>query len=377
MTASSMQSLNLLGLDEAAMRTFLTEIGEAPYRATQLLKWIHAEGLSDFEGMTNLSKTLRQTLASVAKIELPQVLHHHLSTDGTQKWLIRLWDGNAIETVFIPEKTRGTLCVSSQVGCILNCDFCSTGKQGFSRNLTTAEIISQLWIAVRALSEAQGKHDRMITNVVFMGMGEPLLNLEAVLPAIRLMRSDHAYGLSKYRITVSTAGVIPALQTLRQETDVALAVSLHATNDALRNELVPLNKKYPLSQLMAACTDYFKDEKKRKVTMEYVMLKDVNDSPAHARELIRLLDRVPAKMNLIPFNPFPRTTYQQSSFEAIQQFQTILMQAGIHTMVRRTRGDSITAACGQLVGEVQDRTKRQARLRTGPKHGILNETSQD
>jgi 23S rRNA (adenine2503-C2)-methyltransferase len=272
-----------------------------------------------------------------------------------------LADGNVIETVFIPEKTRGTLCISSQVGCILNCDFCSTGKQGFSRNLTTAEIMSQLWIAVRQLSETEGMHDHAVTNVVMMGMGEPLLNLDNVLPALNLMLDDFAYGLSKRRVTVSTSGVIPAMHILRDHTDVALAVSLHAPNNPLRNELVPLNKKYPLEELMAVCRDYFKDDNRRSITMEYVMLADVNDHPQHAKELIRILNGVRAKVNLIPFNPFPNTTYQRSNTDKILKFRDILMKAGLNTTIRRTRGDDIDAACGQLVGQVKDRTRRQER----------------
>src|SRR3990167_2024103 len=262
---------NLLGLDKKAMEAFFASVGEKPYRAQQVLKWIHFNGVTDFQSMTNLSKNLRQQLTNIAEITVPETLLEKAASDGTHKWLLKLSDGNCIESVFIPEKTRGTLCISSQVGCILNCDFCSTGKQGFSRNLTTAEIIGQLWLAVRVLSTNNKEHDRAITNVVFMGMGEPLLNLDQVIPAINLMRHDNAYGLSKYRITVSTAGVIPGMQTLRLSTDTALALSLHATNDTLRNELVPLNKKYPLAALMIACKDYFKNEPRRSIIMEYVM----------------------------------------------------------------------------------------------------------
>lgn len=353
--------INLLGLDYKAMQAFFVSIGEKPYRAQQILKWIHFNGLQDFSAMTNISKDLRQKLADLTEVALPQILLEKTAEDGTYKWLIRLHDGNCIETVYIPEKTRGTLCISSQVGCILNCDFCSTGKQGFSRNLSTAEIISQLWIAVRSLSKENGLHDHKVTNVVMMGMGEPLLNFDNVIPALNLMLDDHAYGLSKKRVTVSTAGVVPAMIELRKVSDVALAVSLHASNDTLRNELVPLNKKYPLKELMAICRDYFKDEPRRSITMEYVMLDGVNDKPEHAKQLIKLLDGVPAKMNLIPFNPFPHTDYQRSSAESIARFRDILMQAGLNTTIRRTRGDDIDAACGQLVGQVKDRTKRQER----------------
>lgn len=353
--------INLLGLDNLAMRNYFESIGEKPYRAQQLLKWIHFHGMKTFDDMTNVSKELRAKLAESTEISLPEVLLEKEAEDGTYKWLLRMQDGNCIETVFIPGPARGTLCISSQVGCILNCDFCSTGKQGFSRNLTTAEIISQLWIAVRSLSKTNGLHDHGVTNVVMMGMGEPLLNLDNVIPALNIMLDDYAYGLSKHRVTVSTAGVIPALLELREKTDVALAVSLHAPNDELRNKLVPLNKKYPLSELMSVCKDYFKDEPKRSITMEYVMLAGVNDKPEHAKQLIKILDGVPAKMNLIPFNPFPNTPYTRSDTETINDFRDILMKAGLNTTIRRTRGDDIDAACGQLVGQVKDRTRRKAR----------------
>jgi 23S rRNA (adenine2503-C2)-methyltransferase len=355
---------NLLGLDKKAMEAFFVELGEKPYRAQQVLKWIHFNGLQDFHLMTNLSKELRQKLTETAEVEIPQIIYEKAATDGTYKWLLKLSDGNCIETVFIPEKTRGTLCISSQVGCILNCDFCSTGKQGFSRNLTTAEIISQLWIAIRKLSQMNGLHDHAVTNVVMMGMGEPLLNFDNVIPALNLMLDDHAYGLSKRRVTVSTAGVIPAMYKLRELSDVALAVSLHASNDTLRDELVPLNKKYPLSELMAVCREYFKDDNRRSITMEYVMLNGVNDKPEHAKQLIKLLDGVKAKMNLIPFNPFPHTSYERSDTDTILRFRDILMKAGLNTTIRRTRGDDIDAACGQLVGQVKDRTKRHQRYLT-------------
>ena len=336
-------------------------IGEKPYRADQVLKWIHFNGVQDFHAMTNISKDLRQKLADVAEISTPQILYEKAASDGTYKWLLKLNDGNCIETVFIPEKTRGTLCISSQVGCILNCDFCSTGKQGFNRNLSTAEIISQLWIAVRQLSTTNDIHDHAVTNVVMMGMGEPLLNIDNVVPALNIMLDDFAYGLSKRRVTVSTAGVVPAMLQLRAVSDVALAVSLHAPNDELRNELVPLNKKYPLEELMAVCRDYFKEDNRRSITMEYVMLAGVNDTPLHARQLIKVLAGVRAKMNLIPFNPFPHTTYKRSDSKTIDRFRDILMQAGLNTTVRRTRGDDIDAACGQFVGQVKDRTRRKER----------------
>ncbi len=370
--AAATQKINLLGLDYQAMQDLLRELGEKPYRAQQILKWIHTHGVHDFQAMSNISKGLQQKLAEVAEINLPDIIYEKIAHDGTSKWLLRLHDGNCIETVFIPEKTRGTLCISSQVGCVLNCDFCSTGKQGFNRNLTTAEIISQLWLAVRKLSHTNGAHDHAITNVVMMGMGEPLLNLANVVPALHLMLDDFAYGLSKRRVTVSTAGVIPAMQQLRDLSDVALAVSLHAPNDELRDLLVPLNKKYPLKELMAVCKTYF-PEGRRSIVMEYVMLADVNDKPEHAKQLIKLLNGIAAKVNLIPFNPFPRTTYQTSSPEVVQRFRDNLVHAGINTTIRKTRGDDIDAACGQLVGDVKDRTRRKARLEKAEK--IIGENS--
>lgn len=360
-TPSPMPKINLLGLDQKAMTDFFISIGEKPFRAQQVLKWIHFQGVTNFDAMSNLSKALRLKLAETAEIKLPEVLLEKAASDGTHKFILKMFDGNCIETVFIPEKTRGTLCVSSQVGCILNCDFCSTGKQGFNRNLSTAEIIAQVFIAVRTLSLENGVHDHAVTNVVMMGMGEPLLNFENVLPALNIMLDDFAYGLSKRRVTVSTAGVVPKMHELRDASDVALAVSLHAPNDELRNKLVPLNKKYPLADLMAVCRDYFKDDNRRSITMEYVMLDGVNDTPAHAKQLVRLLNGVKAKMNLIPFNPFPHTDYQRSTDAAIAVFRDILMKAGLNTTIRRTRGDDIDAACGQLVGQVKDRTRRQER----------------
>lgn len=354
---------NLLGMDRKALTDYFKSIGEKSFRAQQVLQWIHFQGVSDFSAMSNLSKDLREKLSRVATIVSPEVAYENTSSDGTHKWVLRLADGNCIETVFIPEKTRGTLCVSSQVGCTLNCDFCSTGKQGFNRNLTAAEIIGQVWVAARGLSQKNGLHDHAVTNVVMMGMGEPLLNFENVVSAMDIMLDDFGYGLSKRRVTLSTAGVVPKMYELNKVSDVALAVSLHAPNDELRNILVPLNKKYPLKELMAACRDYFKDDKRRYVTMEYVMLKGINDQPEHAKQLIKLLNNMRAKVNLIPFNPFPNTQYERSSQEAIDRFQKILMDADINCITRKTRGDSIDAACGQLVGQVQDRTRRSARLK--------------
>lgn len=355
------QKVNLLDYNYQQMRELLDSWGEQSYRAQQIIQWIHQAGLSDFTKMTNLSKSLREKLAELSNIKLPEIVACQKSNDGTHKWLLKLDCGNCIETVYIPEANRGTLCVSSQVGCALNCSFCSTAKQGFNRNLSTAEIIGQVWLAVRELSQQQGAHDKKVTNVVMMGMGEPLLNFDNVVSAMNIMMDDFAYGLSKRRVTLSTSGVLPDLQRLREVSPVALAVSLHAPNDELRNELVPINKKYPLAQLMALCKDYFKDEPRRKVTFEYVMLKGVNDQPEHASQLIKLLRNVPSKVNLIPFNPFPMTQYQRSSQEAIDAFRDKLIAHGINTITRKTRGDDIDAACGQLAGEVKDRTSRSER----------------
>ncbi len=352
------QKTNLLNFNYAQMRDFFKELGEKPYRAQQLMQWIHQAGFHDFAQMSNLGKLLRERLTQIADIRLPEIVTCQQSQDGTYKWLLKLDCGNCIEMVFIPEANRGTLCVSSQVGCALNCSFCSTGKQGFNRNLSTAEIIGQVWVAVRTLSKQQGAHDKQITNVVMMGMGEPLLNYDNVVAAMDIMMDDFAYGLSKRRVTLSTSGVLPELERLKTQSPVSLAVSLHAPNDELRNILVPINKKYPLAELMAVCKHYFKDEPKRKVTFEYVMLKGINDQPEHAAQLIKLLAKVPAKVNLIPFNPFPLTEYQRSSTETINAFRSALVAKGINTITRKTRGDDIDAACGQLAGEVKDRTSR-------------------
>ncbi|MDF1646041.1 MAG: 23S rRNA (adenine(2503)-C(2))-methyltransferase RlmN [Legionellaceae bacterium] len=352
----------MLDLDEKGLRAFFEALGEKPYRAKQMMKWIHQEGCLSFDAMSNLSKALRAKLAETAEIQLPEVITCQTSSDGTRKWLIRLSCGNSIETVYIPEVSRGTLCVSSQVGCALNCSFCSTGKQGFNRNLTTAEIIGQVWLAVHALRRDEDIHQQRVTNVVMMGMGEPLLNFDAVVSAMNLMMDDCAYGLSKRRVTLSTSGIIPDMKRLREQSDVSLAVSLHAPNDALRNELVPINKKYGLVELMDVCRTYFSD--KRVVTFEYVMLAGVNDKPEHADQLIRLLHDVPAKVNLIPFNPFPMSQYKRSSQKVILAFRDKLMAKGINTMTRKTRGDDIDAACGQLAGQVADKTRRAARWQT-------------
>ncbi len=356
-------SINLLNYNRQDLETFFKELGEKSFRATQVLQWMHQRGVSDFNQMSNLSKVLRDKLITQAHIELPEIIIDQLSDDGTRKWLLKLKDGNCIETVFIPEDDRGTLCVSSQVGCALNCSFCSTAQQGFNRNLSVAEIIGQVWIAVRLLSADGKNHDHQVTNVVMMGMGEPLLNFDAVVKAMDIMMDDCAYGLSKRRVTLSTSGVVPAMKELSQVSDVSLAVSLHAPNDELRNVLVPINKKYPLQELLSVCKDYFKDEPRRRITFEYVMLQGVNDSPAHARELIDVLKNVPAKINLIPFNPFPNTKYICSSKTAINRFRDILMESGLVTMTRKTRGDDIDAACGQLKGNFFDRTSRSERYK--------------
>jgi 23S rRNA (adenine2503-C2)-methyltransferase len=353
--------VNLLDYNYQQLRELLASWGEQPFRAQQLMQWIHQSGQIDFNQMTNLGKALREKLARLSHVVLPDIVSSQKSKDGTHKWLLKLSCGNCIETVFIPEATRGTLCISSQVGCALNCSFCSTGKQGFNRNLSTGEIIAQLWVAARELSTNQGVHDKRVTNVVMMGMGEPLLNFDSVVAAMDIMMHDFAYGLSKRRVTLSTSGVLPELERLRTLSPVALAVSLHAPNDALRDVLVPINKKYPLAQLMRLCKSYFKDEPRRKVTFEYVMLKGVNDQSEHAAQLIKLLKDVPSKVNLIPFNPFPLTQYERSPQSTIDAFRNQLIRSGINTITRKTRGDDIDAACGQLAGEVQDRTSRSGR----------------
>ena len=344
------------------MRDFFSSIGEKPFRAEQIMKWVYHQQVTDFEQMTNLSKDLRIRLSEIAILEPPAVLNEQVSTDGTVKWLMGFGGSNAVETVFIPEPNRGTLCISSQIGCALNCSFCSTGAQGFNRNLTSGEIIGQVWLAAKALGhERNGK--RRITNVVLMGMGEPLVNFDAVVPALRIMRDDLGFGMAAKRVTVSTAGMVPAIDQLKDTVDVALAVSLHAPEDTLREELVPLNRKYPIKELMAACQRYVADKKKRSVTFEYTLIDGVNDAPEHARQLVKLLRRVPSKLNLIPFNPFPGTRYRCSSPERISAFQEIVMAGGLIATVRKTRGDDIDAACGQLAGKVIDRTRRSSSIR--------------
>ena len=351
---------NLLGFDAAGLESFLQ--GEKAFRARQVLRWIHQRGEADFARMSDLARDLRQTLTEKACVEAPQIVGDTTASDGTRKWLLKVDGANAVEAVFIPEARRGTLCVSSQAGCVLDCKFCSTGKQGFNRNLSTAEIIGQLWLANRLL-KAHNSEERPITNVVMMGMGEPLLNLDNVIPALRLMLDDNAYGLSRRRVTVSTAGVVPGMDRLRDECPVALAVSLHAPNDALRDKLVPLNRKYPLAQLVAACNRYLEKAPRDFITMEYVMLEDVNDSEAHARELVALSKKVRSKFNLIPFNPFPNAGFKRSSPERIRRFADVLQRAGLTVTTRKTRGDDIAAACGQLAGDVADRTRRSVALK--------------
>ena len=358
--------VDLLGLDRAGLEAFFADMGEKAFRASQVTKWMHQLGVDDFAEMTNLSKALRERLAQIAEVRAPEVVYDQDSSDGTHKWVLRLDGGNCIETVFIPDGGRGTLCVSSQVGCALECSFCSTARQGFNRNLSTAEIIGQLRAAYSCFG-ARHRDQRMITNVVFMGMGEPLLNFDNVVRAMNIMVDDEAYGLSKRRVTISTAGVVPAIDRLAETSDVSLALSLHAPNDALRDTLVPLNKKYPIAQVLAACQRYLNATSgKRRVTIEYTLIDGVNDRPEHARELIKVLRGIPVKVNLIPFNPFPQSGYRRSTPEAINAFWRILTEAGLTTLTRRTRGDDIDAACGQLVGRVMDRTKRN---RQSSQHG--------
>jgi 23S rRNA (adenine2503-C2)-methyltransferase len=353
---------NLLGLDLQGLEAFFVELGEKPFRARQLLQWIHQYRVTDFAEMTNLSKALREKLQQVAEVRVPEVMQEHVSRDGTRKWIIKMDGGNAIEAVFIPEGGRGTLCVSSQVGCALTCTFCSTGQQGFNRNLDAAEIVAQLWIANEALGK-DPKGNRVVTNVVMMGMGEPLANYNNVVTAMNLMRDDFGYGISWRRLTLSTSGMVPMIDKLREDCHVSLAISLHAANDKLRDEIIPLNQKYPIADLLAACKRYVAgDQKRRHITVEYVMLDGINDTLEDARDLDRLLKDLPTKINLIPFNPFPGTDYQCSSRKQIERFKQYLIDKGQVVTVRKTRGDDIVAACGQLAGEVQDKSRRAERL---------------
>lgn len=369
-TPARTQKINILGMTKAELEQFFIDIGEKKFRASQVMKWVHQFGVTDFAEMSNISGKLRERLSTLCEIVAPEVVHRHYSKDGTRKWVFRVGDGEGslVETVLIPaeDKTgsRKTLCISSQVGCALDCSFCSTGKQGFQRDLTTAEIIGQLWVANQSYMEdvPVNERTRTVTNVVMMGMGEPLLNFEPVVSAMSLMLDDHAYGMSKRRVTLSTSGIVPMMDKLAERLDVALAISLHAPNDALRNELVPINKKYPLKDLIAAAKRYIgkdgQDSGRKHVTIEYVMLDGVNDKPEHAEQMITLLKDLPSKINLIPFNPFPYAPYARSSRNRIMTFQKILSDAGFVCTIRQTRGDDIDAACGQLVGQVADRTRR-------------------
>ncbi len=353
---------NLLDLDVEQLTVWFSQHGEKPFRAKQVLRWMYKAGESDFDAMSDLAVSLREKLKQTACIQIPTVMREEVASDGTRKWLLDVGTGNAVETVFIPEEDRGTLCVSTQAGCALDCAFCSTGKQGFNRNLSTAEIIGQVWWANHELGK-NTEGNWPVTNVVLMGMGEPLLNFDNTVHALRLMLDDHAYGLSRRRVTVSTSGIVPAMDRLREECPVALAISLHAPNDKLRNVLVPINQKYPLNELMAACQRYLEKAPRDFVTFEYVMLAGVNDREQDARELTRLVRDVPCKFNLIPFNPFPQAPYRRSDMDTVKRFRDILMQADIVTTIRKVRGDDIAAACGQLAGQVQDKTKRtQIRL---------------
>ena len=348
---------NLLGLDSIGMEQFFAGLGEKPFRARQVLKWIHRRGAADFVAMTDIAKDLRVKLQAAAAIEPPVVVGDGTAPDGTRKWLLKVDGANAVEAVFIPEDGRGTLCVSSQAGCTLDCEFCATGKQGFNRNLSAAEIIGQLWLANRALGIHAGGA-RAVSNVVFMGMGEPMLNLDAVIPAARLMIDDNGYGLSRRRVTVSTSGVVPGMDRLAEECPVALAVSLHAPDDALRDRLVPINRKFPIRELIAACNRYLKRAPRDFITFEYVMLDGVNDSDAQAKALLGIAAQVRCKFNLIPFNPFRDSGFQRSGAERIRRFAQVLQRGGLTVTTRKTRGDGIDAACGQLAGEVTDRTRR-------------------
>lgn len=359
MTATA-SPINLFGLDRTAVAGLFDAIGEQRYRTAQVMKWVYHRGVREFSAMTDLSKTLRDRLTAAATLELPEVLSERTSVDGTRKWVLKVANGNAVEAVLIPDRGRNTLCVSTQVGCMLDCSFCSTGKQGFNGNLSAAEIVGQVFLAAAAL-RAQGD-ERGVTNVVMMGMGEPLLNFDAAVRASAILTDDFAFGISKRRVTISTAGVVPAIYELAKCSDVSLAVSLHAPDDALRDQLVPINRKYPIAELMAACRHYLNVlGEHRSITIEYTLLRGVNDSQAQAHELARLLKDLRCKINLIPFNPFPASGYARPDDDVVRAFQTILLNAGYAAMLRTTRGEDIAAACGQLVGDVADRTRRQAR----------------
>lgn len=363
--SSQQEKINLLDLDAEGIRAWCASIGQKPFRATQLARWIHRYCCDDFDAMTNLAKEFRARLKDLAYIKAPSIIREHKSADGTRKWLFDVGNGNAVEAVFIPEDDRGTLCISTQAGCAMGCLFCSTGKQGFNRNLTTGEIVGQLWTAERELRREAGitdPNDRVISNVVLMGMGEPLQNLDNVIPALRIFLDDNGYGLSRRRVTVSTSGLVRQMDKLGEAVPVALAVSLHAPDDALRDKLMPVNKKHPLEELLAACRRYLKVAPRDFITFEYLLLGGINDAPEQARALVKLVKTVPCKFNLIPFNPFPDSDLKQPEREKVLAFAKILNNAGIVTTVRKTRGDDIAAACGQLAGEVRDRTRRAIRL---------------
>ena len=363
--STPVSKVNLMGLTQKQLEHFFEELGEKRFRATQILKWVHQYGVTNFADMTNVSKALRQKLSDIAVIEAPEVVQQLDSVDGTRKFLIRVGGGNVIETVFIPEGERGTLCVSSQVGCSLDCSFCATGKQGFNRDLSSAEIIGQVWRAAESFGQLKEGGPRRITNVVMMGMGEPLLNFDNVIAAMNLMMDDYCYGISKRRVTLSTSGVVPALDRLGEHTDACLAISLHAPNDELRNELVPINRKYPIAMLLGSAKRYIDGlpDVRRKITIEYTLIDHVNDRLEHAEQLAELLEDVPVKINLIPFNPFNLSNYKKVSNNALKRFQNLLIERGFTTTIRTTRGDDIDAACGQLAGTVQDRTRRSQRYK--------------
>lgn len=359
---STVEKINLLGLTRSKMEQFFADLGEKPFRAKQVMQWIHQYGVSDFDLMTNISKALRIKLADVSEIKIPEVIFKDVSSDGTRKWVMKMDGGSSIETVLIPDGNRGTLCISSQIGCALDCSFCSTGKQGFNRNLSAAEIIGQIWVAVKSFEDIDPTKDRPVTNVVMMGMGEPLLNFDNVMDSMSVMMDDFAYSISKRRLTLSTAGVVPAIKKLSKFTDASIAISLHAPNDELRDQLVPVNKKYPIRELLDAVNGYLESlSDKRKATIEYTLIEGVNDKLEHARELVEVLKDTPCKINLIPFNPFPQSDYTKPSGNAIHRFQDVLVAGGYVTTIRSTRGDDIDAACGQLVGKVEDRTRRSAK----------------
>jgi 23S rRNA (adenine2503-C2)-methyltransferase len=363
-TPAAMEKLNLLGASQAQLNALFAGLGEKPYRTTQVMKWIHHRYVDRIEDMSDISRSLRAVLATMAEIREPEILLEKVASDGTRKWLVKAASGSAVEMVFIPEEGRGTLCVSSQVGCALDCKFCSTGKQGFNSNLTSAEIIGQLRIAIRTLASVYPDRSRVVTNVVMMGMGEPLLNFDPVTTAVDVMMDDLGYGISKRKVTISTAGIVPAIYKLARTTDASLAVSLHAPNDALRDQLVPVNRKYNIAELLKACRTYAENfGQKRTVTIEYTLLDGVNDAPAHAAELADLLQDFPCKINLIPFNPYPDAGFRRPSMIAVRAFQDRLVKAGHSVTVRTTRGGEIQAACGQLVGQVADKTRRQAHYR--------------